>query len=210
MRIAIFCATRRGLHCLQTLQEIVPDAELLVFSFREEAWEPPFLDAIRQQAEASGAAFYETKQVARLTDVWETQAVDLMLAISWRYLIPASVYKRARLGAYVIHDSLLPAYRGFSPTVWAILNGEDHTGATMLEMVDDYDAGAIIGQERVGIGPDETIADVLDHVTGAYLRLLRQHVHDKCAIARASEPDTIHTAGGWIMVESLCRWTCTA
>ena len=176
MRIALFCATQRGLRCLQSLRELVPDAQLLVFSFQEDPWEPPFLDAIRQQALAYDAPFYETKQVARLTDVWESQPVDLMLAISWRYLIPASVYERACLGAYVIHDSLLPAYRGFSPTVWAMMNGEDHTGATLLEMVDDYDAGAIIGQERVPIGPDETIGDVMEHVTGAYVRLLRAHL----------------------------------
>ena len=176
MRIALFCATRRGLLCLQTLHELVPDAELLVFSFREDPWEPPFLDAIRQQAAVYGAQFYESKQVVRLTDVWESQPVDLMLAISWRYLIPSTVYQRARLGAYVIHDSLLPSYRGFSPTVWAMMNGEDHSGATLLEMVDDYDAGAIIGQQRVSIGPDETIADVLNHVTDTYLALLRQHI----------------------------------
>ena len=102
--------------------------------------------------------------------------VDLMLAISWRYLIPASVYTRTRLGAYVIHDSPLPAYRGFSPTVWAIINGEDHTGATLLEMVDDYDAGAIIGQERVPIDSDDTIADVMERVTQSYVQLLRQHI----------------------------------
>jgi methionyl-tRNA formyltransferase len=176
MRIALFCATQRGLRCLQTLRELVPDADLLVFSFREEPWEPPFLDAIQQAAESCDATFYESKQVARLTDVWESQAVDLMLAISWRYLIPASVHGRARLGAYIIHDSLLPGYRGFSPTVWAMINGENHTGATLLEMVDDYDAGAIIGQERVPIAPDETIADVLEHVTSAYVRLLRAHI----------------------------------
>ncbi len=176
MRIVLFCATERGLRCLQTLHELVPAAELLVFSFREDAWEPPFLDAIQQQATAYGAQFYEARQVARLTDVWEETAIDLMLAISWRNLIPASIFKRARLGAYVIHDSLLPAYRGFSPTVWAMINGEDHTGATLLEMVDDYDAGAVIGQERIPIGPDDTIADVMEQVTFTYLTLLRQYV----------------------------------
>jgi methionyl-tRNA formyltransferase len=176
MRIVLCCATRRGLRCLEALHTIAPDAELVVVSFREESWEPPFLEAIQQQALSCGAEFFETRQVGRLSRLWEGQAVDLMLAVSWRYLIPGTIYRRAQLGAYVIHDSLLPAYRGFSPTVWSMMNGEDHTGATLLEMVDDYDAGAVIGQERVEIGSDEAIAAVLENVTAAYVRLLQAHV----------------------------------
>jgi methionyl-tRNA formyltransferase len=108
--------------------------------------------------------------------VWANNPVDLMFAVSWRYIIPEKVYERARLGAYVFHDSLLPEYRGFSPTVWAIINGEDHTGVTLLEMAGDYDTGDIIAQSRVPIGPDDTIADTLERVTETYLTLLRTHL----------------------------------
>lgn len=177
MRIALFCATRRGLRFLQTLAALAPSTELIVFSFAEEAWEPPFLEEIRQAAHAVGAQFYESKQVGagRWQSLWEAAPVDLMFAVSWRYVIPAQVFRRARLGAYVFHDSLLPEYRGFSPTVWSIINGEDHTGVTLFEMIEDYDAGAIIGQQRVPIGPDDTITLVIERVTDAYLDLLRLH-----------------------------------
>lgn len=178
MRVVLFCATQRGFRFLQTLHDLLPDADLCVFSFREDAWEPPFLDDIRRLTLNCGGQFYESKQVGapRWDEFWDSTPVDLMFAVSWRYIIPAQVYKRARLGAYVFHDSLLPAYRGFSPTVWAIINGEDHTGATLLEMAGDYDTGAIIGQIRVPIGPDDTIGDLLAPVTGAYLRLLKAHL----------------------------------
>ena len=134
MRIALFCATRRGQRFLQKLHELRPEADLLVFSFAEEPWEPPFLDDIRRLTLDCGGQFFEAKQVgaARWADLWESTPVDLMLAVSWRYIIPPRVYERARLGAYVFHDSLLPEYRGFSPTVWAMINGEDHTGVTLL------------------------------------------------------------------------------
>jgi methionyl-tRNA formyltransferase len=178
MRVILFCATQRGYRFLQTLHDLLPDAELCVFSFKEDAWEPPFLDDIRQLTLEYGGQFYESKQVGapRWDDFWASTPVDLMFAVSWRYIIPAQVYQRARLGAYVFHDSLLPEYRGFSPTVWAIINGEDHTGATLLEMAGDYDTGAIIGQSRVPIGPDDTIADVLVRVTETYLHLLKAHL----------------------------------
>ena len=178
MRIALFCATRRGYRFLQTLHNLLPDADLCVFSFKEERWEPAFLEDIRRLTLDCGGQFYESKQVGapRWDELWEMAPVDLMFAVSWRYIIPAQVYQRARLGAYVFHDSLLPEYRGFSPTVWAIINGEDHTGATLLEMAGDYDTGRIVDQSRVPIGPNDTIADVLERVTETYLTLLKTHL----------------------------------
>lgn len=174
MRIALFCATQRGLRFLNRLAALVPDAGLEVFSFREEPTEPPFLDTIRQATLDHGGRFHEAKQVGsgHWREYWETTPADLIFVVSWRYLIPASIYERARLGAFVFHDSLLPAYRGFSPTVWAIINGEDHTGATLFHMADDVDSGDIVAQQRVPIGPDETIAEVMETVTQTYLRLL--------------------------------------
>ena len=172
MRIVLFCATRRGYRFLRKLAQLAPEAEFVIFSFKEDAWEPPFLDDIRQLTGNIGGQFYETKQAGsiRWQALWER--VDLMFAVNWRYIIPLDVYEHARLGAYVFHDLLLPEYRGFSPTVWAIINGEDHTGVTLFNMVKDYDAGEIIGQERVPIQPDDTIATVMERVTEAYLGLL--------------------------------------
>lgn len=174
MRIALLCATRRGYRVLERLIAIAPDAELVVFSFREEAHEPPFLDDIRDLAQANGAQFHEARQVgaARWRPLWESTDFDLMFVVSWRYLIPPDVYRRPKRGTFVFHDSLLPAYRGFAPTVWAIVNGEDHTGVTLFEIADDVDSGAIVAQERVPIGADEAIAGVLERVTAAYLDML--------------------------------------
>ncbi len=176
--IALLCATARGLRALDRLAALVPAAQLLVFSFREDPWEPPFFDAIHRRAAELGARFYEARQVGadRCQPVWDAAPVDLLLAVNWRYVVPPAVYLRARLGAYVFHDSLLPGYLGFSPTVWAMINGEDHTGATLLTMAEGYDEGDIVGQTRVDIGLDDTIAGVTERVTEAYLALLDAHL----------------------------------
>lgn len=178
MRIALLAATNRGLLVLRKLRALAPAAELVVFSFPEEPWEPPFLDAIRSETKSIGGTFFEARKVGgdKLKSFWESTPVDLMLAVSWRYMVPPEIYRRATLGAFVFHDSLLPAYRGFAPTAWAILNGEDHTGATLFEISPDVDAGDIVDQQRVPIGPDETIATVMERVTGAYLQLLEKNL----------------------------------
>jgi methionyl-tRNA formyltransferase len=176
-RIALLCATRRGIRFLERLIRIAPEAQLVVVSFREEPGEPAFFDEIRSIASAHGAEFLEARQVgsARHQAVWE-RPLDILLAVSWRYMVPPRVYERPRRGSFVIHDSLLPAYRGFAPTVWAIVNGEDKTGATLIEMVSAVDAGSIIDQRQVPIGVDDTIGDVMDRVTDTYLELLEANL----------------------------------
>lgn len=172
-RIALLCATRRGARFLERLVALAPHAELTVVSFPEEPGEPPFLADIRALAARHGARFAETRQVGsvRHAALWEP-APDVLIAVSWRYMVPPQVYERARHGAYVFHDSLLPAYRGFAPTVWAVANGEDHTGVTLFEMTEAVDSGAIVDQRPIPIGPDDTIAEVMERVTSVYLTLL--------------------------------------
>src|SRR5262245_62120354 len=112
MHIVLFCATRRGLLFLKHLKELVSGADLTVFSFRETPWEPPFLDEIREAAKTADARFFEARQVdtRALLPFWDASSVDLMLTVNWRYLLPAKIYRRARLGAFAFHDSLLPEY----------------------------------------------------------------------------------------------------
>jgi len=158
--------------------DLLPQAYIMVFSFPEDPWEPPFLEDIRTLTLATGGQFREAKQVGnhRWSKFWESTTIDLMFVVSWRYLIPAKVYQRARLGTFVFHDSLLPKYRGFAPTVWAIIKGENHTGVTLFEISEEMDTGDIVGQERVPIGPDEAIEVVIERVTRTYLTLLERNL----------------------------------
>lgn len=178
MRIAVLCATHRGHRFLERLTELLPDGEFLVFTFPEEPEEPPFVAAIQELTESRGGEFH----VARRVDaepwraVWENAALDLMFVVSWRYMLRPEVYCRPPLGTFVFHDSLLPRYRGFSPTVWSIVNGDDHTGVTLFQISEHWDAGDVVGQRRIPIGPDETIGEVMERVTEGYLSLLEDHL----------------------------------
>ncbi|MBL8792438.1 MAG: methionyl-tRNA formyltransferase-like protein [Planctomycetia bacterium] len=165
---------------------------MVVFSFPETPWEPPFLEAIQARAHACGGTFHEARQVGgpRWEHFWKQTTVDLLLAVSWRYLVPAHVYRQARRGSFVFHDSLLPRYRGFAPTVWAMLNGESETGATLFAMTDEVDAGDIVDQQTVPIGPDDRIADTMEAVTLAYLDLLERNLSALLAGTAPRRPQT--------------------
>ena len=69
----------------------------------------------------------------------------------YRHLIPESVLGLAPLGAFNLHGSLLPAYRGRAPVNWMLVNGEREAGVTLHHMVAQADAGDIVGQRAVAI-----------------------------------------------------------
>lgn len=81
---------------------------------------------------------------------------DLILSVYYRNMISARILALPRLGAFNLHGSLLPKYRGRAPVNWAVLHGESRIGMTLHRMVKSADAGAIVDQEAVEIGPRET------------------------------------------------------
>ena len=83
-------------------------------------------------------------------------APDLILSVYYRNMISAQILALPRLGAFNLHGSLLPKYRGRAPINWAVLHGEPRIGMTLHRMVKKADAGAIVDQEGVAIGPRDT------------------------------------------------------
>ncbi|MGV9308299.1 methionyl-tRNA formyltransferase [Nonomuraea sp. NPDC003727] len=85
---------------------------------------------------------------------------DLIVANNWRTWIPPEIFALPRHGTLNVHDSLLPAYAGFSPIIWALVNGEKEVGVTAHMMDADLDAGDIVLQRAVPVGPDDTATDL--------------------------------------------------
>lgn len=92
---------------------------------------------------------------------------DFIFSFYYRQMLKPALLAAATRGAYNMHGSLLPKYRGRVPVNWAIIKGETETGATLHEMVEKPDAGRIAGQARVDIGADDTAKYVFDKVTDA-------------------------------------------
>jgi methionyl-tRNA formyltransferase len=92
---------------------------------------------------------------------------DFLFSFYYRLMLKAPLLELASKGAYNMHGSLLPKYRGRVPVNWAIIHGERETGATLHEMVAKPDAGCIVAQQAVPILPDDTAAEVFNKVTVA-------------------------------------------
>lgn len=176
-KIALLCATNRGLRVLQSLQEICADCEISVFTFKEKEWEPRFVDDIAHAAASKGCECFVGRDVllAASSKYWR-KGVDLVLAVNWRYMLPMSLNSFVSRGIYIFHDALLPKYRGFSPLIWAMMNGETTVGATLFEMSENVDEGRIVDQEPVAIGAEDYVQSVMDRMTTAYLTILQRNI----------------------------------
>ena len=101
-------------------------------------------------------------------------APDYIFSFYYRHMIPAQILACAKITALNMHGSLLPKYRGRAPVNWAILHGETETGATLHIMEAKPDAGDIVGQASVSIGPNETATDVFGKVSQAAVKVITE------------------------------------
>jgi len=92
---------------------------------------------------------------------------DFLFSFYYRSMLGATLLSLPARGAYNLHGSLLPKYRGRVPVNWAVLNGESETGATLHAMAAKPDAGDIVGQQAVPILPDDTAVEVFRKVSVA-------------------------------------------
>jgi methionyl-tRNA formyltransferase len=101
---------------------------------------------------------------------------DLILSVYYRNMIGMKVLGMAPLGAFNMHGSLLPAYRGRAPINWAVLHGESRVGMTLHRMVKEPDAGNIVDQEGVDIGPRDTAEQAFRKVLPCARRVLARQI----------------------------------
>ena len=97
---------------------------------------------------------------------------DYIFSFYYRKMLNKEILAIANKGAYNLHGSLLPKYRGRVPINWAVLHGEQQTGVSLHQMVLKPDAGALIAQEAVAILPNDTAHDVFQKAVCASERLL--------------------------------------
>lgn len=87
------------------------------------------------------------------------------IVISWRWLIPVDD------NIIIIHDSILPSYRGFSPLVNSLINGESKIGASAIFISKNYDEGEIIFQKEEKISYPIKIKEAIELVSKLYVLL---------------------------------------
>jgi methionyl-tRNA formyltransferase len=165
-RAVVFAYHNVGVRCLKVLLAHGVDVALVVThedNPNEEIW----FDSVAATASAYGIPAITPADANDASVVAQIQACrpDFLFSFYYRSMLKASLLDAASRGAYNMHGSLLPKYRGRVPVNWAVLHGERETGASLHRMVEKPDAGEIVAQQAVPILPDDTAFEVFGKVT---------------------------------------------
>ena len=87
---------------------------------------------------------------------------DIILVAAYGKLLPKTILDLPRFGCINVHASLLPKYRGSSPIQWAVINGDEVSGVTIMHMAEEMDAGDMILKKEVVLDKEETAGSLHD------------------------------------------------
>ena len=187
---AVVCAYHNvGVRGLAALLSLGVDVAL-VLTHEDDAGEQIWFGSVRALCEAQGIPFLTSADpnapevVARV----RACAPDWIFSFYYRRMLKDELLAIPRRGAYNLHGSLLPRYRGRVPVNWAVLHGERETGASLHRMELKPDAGALVDQQAVAILPNDTAHDVFQKVTCAAEVVLLRAVPAMLAGTHAETP----------------------
>jgi len=174
-RAVVFAYHNVGVRCLKVLAARGIDVALVV-THHDNPAETIWFESVSALCDEMGIPWIAPDDPAapELQARVAAAQPDFIFSFYYRHMLPTAVLELAPRGAYNLHGSLLPKYRGRVPVNWAVLNGETETGATLHEMTVKPDAGAIIGQTMVPILPDDTAFEVFGKLTVASEQTLWQ------------------------------------
>jgi UDP-4-amino-4-deoxy-L-arabinose formyltransferase/UDP-glucuronic acid dehydrogenase (UDP-4-keto-hexauronic acid decarboxylating) len=163
MKAVVFAYHNMGIAGLNALFKHGIDIEA-IFTHEDDPDENCWFGSVKKWAEQKNITVYTIEDVNSPKWIAKIAAVkpDIIFSFYYRKMICLKIIDLPRIGAFNLHGSLLPAYRGRCPVNWVIINGEAQTGVTLHYMIDKPDAGDIVGQKAVEIELSDTAKTLYD------------------------------------------------
>lgn len=176
-RILFFGYSEVGYECLSLLLER-GDNVVGLFTHEDNPNEKIWFKTPAVAAREKGIPIFTPEKIGTPEWVEKIAALkpDLILSVYYRNMISTKILALPPLGAFNMHGSLLPKYRGRAPINWAVLHGESRIGMTLHRMVKSADAGAMVDQDGVEIGPRDTAEQAFRKVLPCARRVLARQI----------------------------------
>ena len=173
MKTVVFAYHNMGLAGLDALFNNGFDIAA-VFTHEDDPGENCWFGSVKNWAVKKDITVYTTEELNSPQLIAKIAAVnpDIIFSFYYRKMISREILDLPKIGAFNLHGSLLPAYRGRCPVNWVIINGEAQSGVTLHYMIDKPDAGDIVGQKAVAIDLSDTAKTLYDKLCGAAKDLL--------------------------------------
>ena len=171
-RVVVFGFGRLALAALDTLERLgVTPVAIVVPGLRSGA----DVDMVTARAREQSLRLLvqpRRQELAPFLATIQSLQSDLMLVWSYPMLLPPSLTSLAPLGAFNIHSGTLPEYRGGHVMMWALINGERESAATLHRVDAGIDTGPVVAEERFPIAWDDDIASLQGKLAVAGTALL--------------------------------------
>lgn len=119
---------------------------------------------VHEAAEALGIPVHHPVSLKDRAGEIEALGADALVVVAYGLLLPQTVLDAAPLGAYNVHASLLPRWRGAAPIARAIMAGDAETGVGVMKMEAGLDTGPVAMEERIAIHPDDTAGELTERL----------------------------------------------
>jgi methionyl-tRNA formyltransferase len=131
-----------------------------------------------------------TLRTAEAEAAFRQHDADAAVVVAYGLILPKPILAATPLGAFNLHASLLPRWRGAAPIQRAVMAGDAETGAMVMRMDEGLDTGPVALAERVVIGPDETAGELHDRLAplGADLMVRALAAIEKGALVLTPQP----------------------
>ena len=129
---------------------------------------------VKEAAEKHGLPVYQPRRVRDAEAIEEIRKMepDVIVVVAFGQIIPKEILDMPKYGCINVHASLLPAYRGAAPIQWAVMNGDEVSGVTIMKMDEGLDTGDMLTKVEVPLAADETGGSLFDKLAAAGAKLL--------------------------------------
>jgi UDP-4-amino-4-deoxy-L-arabinose formyltransferase / UDP-glucuronic acid dehydrogenase (UDP-4-keto-hexauronic acid decarboxylating) len=186
-----------------------------VFTHAEDPQENLWFASVAEHAAGLGLPVHAPEDVNHPLWVERIRALapDVIFSFYYRKLVGADLLALPGAGAFNLHGSLLPRYRGRAPINWVLVHGERETGVTLHHMTVRADAGDIVGQRAFPIDDDDTAQSLMrkaDRAAAELLDELLPAIAAGMAPRRPQDAAQASTFGGRRPADGLIDWSCRA
>ena len=153
----------------------------------------PQPSAVARQAERIGLPVLTPKTLRGEDALTAMQAhgADAAVVVAYGLILPKPILDAFPLGAFNVHASLLPRWRGAAPIHRAVIAGDKETGVTIMQMEEGLDTGPIVLQRPITIAPDATAGDLHDDLArlGASLMAIALGALERGSLQLTPQPE---------------------
>lgn len=162
-------------------------------------------------ADSAGLDLVQPERIGEVANLIE--AHDALVVAAYGQILRPDTLNAAEKGAWNVHASLLPAYRGAAPIERAIMNGEEETGVSIMRMDEGLDTGPVALQKKVRIHPDANAGELTEAIAAAGAEAIVETLTlvERDAVALAAQDESRATYAPKLTAEDrVIRWDGSA